>query len=117
MRAVGNEWLAIEAVSACTGWIGALVLLLVGLLAVRPVSSRAGFLLAGAGGAKLLLNCCVLGPSLYQETAGGTPPEAYEITSGCGVVLGLAVWGLIAAAAAVLAKDVLARRGGPGVVQ
>jgi len=112
--AVGDEFLILQGIDACTGWIGGLVLLVVGFVAVRAASSRAGLLLAGAGGAKLLLNCCAIAPSLYFQTVGYSESAmtASEAVSAVSMLLWLVVYGLVIAAAVVLAKDVIAARAG-----
>jgi hypothetical protein len=111
--AVGDEFLILQGIDACTGWIGGLVLLVVGFVAVRAASSRAGLLLAGAGGAKLLLNCCAIA-SLYFQTVGYSESAmtASEAVSAVSMLLWLVVYGLVIAAAVVLAKDVIAARAG-----
>lgn len=62
-----NEFLALSLVDSCSGWLGALTLVVVGGLVVRKADRAAGLFVAGAGGIKLLLNCCVMVPNLVVQ--------------------------------------------------
>lgn len=106
---MNEEYLAIEAIGACTGWLGALVFVIVGLTVVRKAHATAGYLVAAAGGLKIVVNCCAAFPTVYSQAGG---PPLLEISQASVVLtlfLRLAVYALIGGAAIVMAKRAVAK--------
>ncbi|RLB51984.1 MAG: hypothetical protein DRJ42_15820 [Deltaproteobacteria bacterium] len=64
---VDPSFVLVPLVDGCIGWLGALVLIVVGSAVVAKADKGAGFTLAGAGALKLLLNCCVVAPSMAMQ--------------------------------------------------
>lgn len=94
-----DQFLALTFLDSCVGWLGGLTLIVVGLVAGRQAKDLpAGFIIAGAGALKILLNCCLLAPNLaYQYAAVEIDPAVFETNIVLIHVQRLLFFGLIAA--------------------
>ncbi len=106
--------LALAGLDACTGWLGGLVFVVVGLFFLRKAHGAAGMLVGAAGGLKLILNCCAFWPELYLRFGGydDTVIEMMGANAAFAQLMRLGVFALLAAGAALAANVLRARTGG-----
>lgn len=109
-----DTFMALTGLDACVGWLGGLLLLGVGLVAVRKQHATGGLLLGAAGAAKLLLNCCAVWPTALIE-AGEPPPggTVMHLNTAALLLLRFAVYGLAIAGVAMAARELGRRVRGP----
>ena len=96
-----------EITTSCGTWIGGLVLIVVGLVAVRRAHPGAAYMLAAAFAVDMLAACCSLVPSAYMQADGNF--ERYEslasLTSAVSLIAVLVTFGLVLGAAITLANS------------
>lgn len=112
VRAVSETFTAIAGLDACLGWLLGLALIVVGFAVVAKAHRTAGFVVAAAGGVKLLVNCCAVWPQIYQQVEGYDSDMAtlFEVSVWVALLLRVLSYGLLIAGAAMAAKAILARR-------
>lgn len=113
---MSNTFTALAGLDACLGWLLALGLIVVGFAVVAKAHRTAGFVVAAAGGLKLLVNCCAFWPDVYQQVEGYDPDMAtlFSVSFWVALLLGVLSYGLLIAGAAMAAKAIIERRAAGG---